>query len=136
MPLLTELETTFSDVPFYRHAAPNGATAWSGQDAQTLARTGGVSVEDKLVRFERPGLTEEYSVSVDGVRQDFIIESSPLNPPPSVVLSTLRGATEDGLRRTGQRSTLRSTVHPPQCYGGRVTEDGSTLDQSAGDLRV
>jgi hypothetical protein len=31
MPLLTELETTFSDVPFYRHAAPNGGApreAW------------------------------------------------------------------------------------------------------------
>ena len=27
MPLLTELETTFSDGPFYRHAAPDGAIA-------------------------------------------------------------------------------------------------------------
>ena len=80
MPLLTELETTFSDVPFYRHVAPNGAIAWFGQGGQTLARTGGVSVEDKLVRFTRPGLTEEYSVSVDGVRQDFVIESPPSNP--------------------------------------------------------
>jgi hypothetical protein len=39
-------------------------------------------VADKLVRFTRPGLTEEYSVSVDGVRQDFVIESPPLNPQP------------------------------------------------------
>src|ERR1019366_9234965 len=30
-------------------------------------------------RFTRPGLTEEYFVSVDGVRQDFVIESPPLN---------------------------------------------------------
>jgi hypothetical protein len=81
-----------------------------------LATIGKVSAGNKLVRFTRPGLTEEYSVSVDGVRQDFIIESPPLNPPPSAVLSTLRStATEDGLRRTGQRSTL---------------------NQSAGDLRV
>jgi CRISPR-associated endonuclease/helicase Cas3 len=30
-----------------------------------------------------------------------------------------------------QPSTLRSSVHPPQCcYGGRATEDGSTLNQS------
>ncbi len=152
MPLLTELETPFSGVPFYRHAAPDGAGACtraclengvlcssrreeaqipsrighSGgnqslltsaatfskqalrQGVQTLARTGGVSAGDKLVRFTRPGLTEEYSVSLDGVRQDFIIDSPPLNPPPSAVLSTLRSA----------------------------TEDGSTLDQSAGDLRV
>ena len=80
-----------------------------------LPRTGTVSVDHKRVRFTRPGLREEYSVSVDGVRQDFIIESPPLHPPPSTVRSTLRRATEDGLRRTGQRSTL---------------------NQSAGDLRV
>ena len=39
--------------------------------------TGIVSVEDKLVRFTRPGLTEEYSASVDGVRQDFVITERP-----------------------------------------------------------
>jgi hypothetical protein len=32
-------------------------------------------LEDKVVRFTRPRLTEEYSVSVDGLRQDFINES-------------------------------------------------------------
>ena len=31
MPLLTELETPFSDVPFYRHAAPNGAPLATGR---------------------------------------------------------------------------------------------------------
>jgi len=101
MPLLTELQIPFSDVPFYRHAAPDGAIACLGKGAQTLARTGRVSTEEKLVRFTRPGLTEEYSVSVDGVRQDFIIESPPPNPPPSAVL-----------RRTG--------------YGGRVNAQLST----------
>ena len=38
-----------------------------------LGSTGLVSVADTLVRFVRPGLTEEYSVSVDGVRQDFVV---------------------------------------------------------------
>ena len=42
-----------------------------------LARTGEVLVVDGLVRFSRPGLTEEYSVSVDGVRQDFVITERP-----------------------------------------------------------
>ena len=32
-----------------------------------------MEVQDKLARFIRPGLTEEHSVSVDGVRQDFIV---------------------------------------------------------------
>jgi hypothetical protein len=41
-----------------------------------LPRTGSVSVCGQTVRFSRPGLTEEYSVSMDGVRQDFIVEES------------------------------------------------------------
>ena len=92
MPLLTELETTFSDVPFYRHAAPNGAIACLRQGAQTLARTGKVSAEDKLVRFTRPGVTEEYSVSVDGVRQDFVIAERPAGTGDLRVELALTGA--------------------------------------------
>ena len=42
-----------------------------------LPPTGLVSVTDNMARFIRPGLTEEYTVSVDGVRQDFIIEQRP-----------------------------------------------------------
>jgi len=41
-----------------------------------LPRTGSVSVTGQTVRFSRPGLTEEYSVSMDGVRQDFIVGES------------------------------------------------------------
>ena len=92
MPLLTELETTFSDVPFYRHAAPNGAIACLRQGAQTLARTGKVSAEDKVVRFTRPGVTEEYSVSVDGVRQDFVIAERPAGTGDLRVELALSGA--------------------------------------------
>jgi len=46
-----------------------------------LAGAGEVSVGGQTVRLSRPGLTEEYSVSMDGVRQDFIVESAPPNPP-------------------------------------------------------
>src|SRR6266496_937560 len=55
-----------------------GLTAAEPAKARTpnhlLPRTGTVEVADKLARFVRPGLTEEYTVSMDGVRQDFIIE--------------------------------------------------------------
>jgi hypothetical protein len=51
----------------------------------TLPRTGTVQVAEKVVRFLRSGVTEEYSVSMDGVRQDFIIEQPPLNPQPSTL---------------------------------------------------
>ena len=55
------------------------------QPSTLLPTTGTISVDEKLVRFTRPGLSEEYSVSVDGVRQDFIIESPPLNPQRSTL---------------------------------------------------
>ena len=42
-----------------------------------LRRTGTVTMAEQVARFIRPGLTEEYSVSVDGVRQDFVIAERP-----------------------------------------------------------
>jgi hypothetical protein len=42
-----------------------------------LPQTGTVEVAGKIARFIRPGLTEEYSVSADGVRQDFVIPLPP-----------------------------------------------------------
>ncbi len=50
------------------------------EDARTtcpLPLTGTVAVTGKVAGFIRPGLTEEYSVRTDGVRQDFIIERRP-----------------------------------------------------------
>src|SRR5262245_56781167 len=38
-----------------------------------LPSTGTVETADGIARFIRPGLIEEYSVSVDGLRQDFIV---------------------------------------------------------------
>jgi hypothetical protein len=43
----------------------------------TLLATGDVSVEGQTVRFTRPGLTEEYTVSMDGVMQDFLVLEQP-----------------------------------------------------------
>jgi hypothetical protein len=48
-----------------------------------LAATGTVEFDGSTVQFTRPGFVEEYSVSVDGVRQDFIVEQPPLNSGPS-----------------------------------------------------
>jgi hypothetical protein len=128
MPLLTELETAFSGVPFYRHAAPDGAIACLKQGDQTLARTGEVSVNEKLVRLTRPGLTEEYSVSVDGVRQDFIIESPPLNPPPST-LNHSAGDLRVELALSGARAEATAS-------GARLTLEGSGRALAYSRLRV
>jgi hypothetical protein len=45
--------------------------------AQMLSSTRTVSAGAQTVRFIRPGLIEEYSVSMDGVRQDFVVTGKP-----------------------------------------------------------
>ena len=57
-----------------------------------LPRTGKVTVAEQLARFIRPGLTEEYSVSVDGVRQDFVIAERPAGAGDLRVELVLSGA--------------------------------------------
>lgn len=42
-----------------------------------LPATGTVAASDKLARWVRPGLVEEFSVGVDGVRQDFVVAERP-----------------------------------------------------------
>jgi hypothetical protein len=42
-----------------------------------LAAAGRVTTDGNVVRFIRFGVTEEYSVSMDGVQQDFVIQSPP-----------------------------------------------------------
>ncbi len=44
---------------------------------QSLSPQGTVTVDGQTVRFTRAGLVEEYSVSLDGVRQDFVVTEKP-----------------------------------------------------------
>src|SRR4029077_12271390 len=60
--------------------------------ARLLERIGAVSLDGQTARFTRPGLTEEYSVSMDGVRQDFIIEQRPVGEGPLRVELDVAGA--------------------------------------------
>ncbi len=61
-------------------AVPDVAKAW--RPARRLSCVGDVSINGQTVRFTRPGLVEEYSVSMDGVRQDFVVLEKPtLNSP-------------------------------------------------------
>ena len=66
----------------------------AGNDAcaTKIARTGTVEVADRLARFLRPRLIEQYSVSMDGVRQDFVIERPPGGTGELVVHLTESGA--------------------------------------------
>jgi formylglycine-generating enzyme required for sulfatase activity/murein DD-endopeptidase MepM/ murein hydrolase activator NlpD len=70
----------------------------------SIAGPGTVAVCEKVVTFNRPGLTEEYSVSVDGVRQDFVIGTSPAGSGALRVDLAVAGATAEasaeGIRLT------------------------------------
>jgi uncharacterized delta-60 repeat protein len=64
-----------------------------GREAETkLAEDGDVEVADSLVRYVRSGLVEEYSVSADGVRQDFLVQESPVGSGPLRVVLEVTGA--------------------------------------------
>jgi len=62
-----------------------------------LVRTGVVAVAGQIARFIRPGLTEEYSVSVDGVRQDFVVGQRPGGEGPLRVELGVAGAKAEQL---------------------------------------
>ncbi|HUD45259.1 MAG TPA: hypothetical protein VMR33_00435 [Candidatus Baltobacteraceae bacterium] len=74
--LTSTVTNTVSD-RFRVTAVDVGRKAANAAFNSPLAEAGKVSVCGQTVRLSRPGLTEEYSVSMDGVRQDFIVEVSP-----------------------------------------------------------
>jgi hypothetical protein len=104
-----------------------------------LPTTGTVSVEDKLVRFTRPGVTEEYSVSVDGVRQDFVIAERPAGTGDLRVELALTGARAEaaaygakvileGSGRALAYSRLRATDATGQELRARLEVDQSNAE--------
>ena len=77
-------------------------------NAVLLPAFGTVAVSEKFVSFVRPGLTEEYSVSVDGVRQDFILADRPAGSGELYLELTLHGATAEA-RADGATLTLNAS---------------------------
>jgi trimeric autotransporter adhesin len=65
-------------------------------NGQTLASRGTTTVFGQIVRFTRPKLLEEYSVSVDGVRQDFVVSDKPADYRQLTVQLTVSGARVEG----------------------------------------
>jgi len=66
------LVSTMTDQPDDRFQIKAATVA-----SQELQPAGRVTVADGVVRFLRPGLVEEYTVSMDGVRQDFVVLERP-----------------------------------------------------------
>lgn len=84
-----------------------------------LPATGVVAVTDQLVTFTRPGLTEEYSVSADGVRQDFVVAERVKGTGALSVMLDVDGATAEAAD-----------------YGVRLTLAGSKRVLAYSRLRV
>lgn len=84
-----------------------------------LPARGTVAIGNNVVSFKRPGLTEEYSVSVDGVRQDFVILQRPADSKELTVALDLSGA---------KAKTA--------AYGVKVTLDGSDRELAYSRLRA
>lgn len=87
-----------------------------GRGRRTMAKldaTGVVNTETDVVRFIRSGVVEEYRVSADGVRQDFIVEHRPVGEGCMELRLQVSGATAqavtDGVRLVleGSERTLR-----------------------------
>jgi hypothetical protein len=74
----------------------------------TLPATGTVEVTGNGVRFTRPGLTEEYSVNVDGVRQDFVIADRPAGAGELRVELALSGARAEAMA-AGAKLTMEQS---------------------------
>lgn len=84
-----------------------------------LPLTGPVRVMESVARWERAGLAEEYSVSIDGVRQDFVVAARPAGEGPLRVDLTLTGA--------------HAEAAP---YGAKLTLEGSNRALAYSRLRV
>ncbi len=97
--------------------------------SEALPATGTVAVDEKVVTFTRPGLTEEYSVSVDGVRQDFMIATRPAGPGDLRVDLALDGAKAEAAA-DGARLILDGSGRKLAYHRVRVT-DASGRELSA-----
>ena len=107
-----------------RDNAQLAAEVWPATDPYTwtqpaLPSAGIVNVADHVARFIRDGLTEEYTVSVDGVRQDFIIEQRPAGDGELRVELDVTGAKAE-----------------PLVNGARLVLDGSGRKLAYNRLRV
>ncbi len=65
--------------------------------ATPLEYSGRVEITSQMARFIRPGLTEEYSVGIDGLRQDFVIERRPAGDGPMRLELEVDGAKAEAM---------------------------------------
>jgi hypothetical protein len=100
--------------------------------AALLPLQGRVTVADQAVRFTRPGLMEEYTASMGGVRQDFVVLERPAGAGPLRVELAVAGARVEALAGTAGAPdagpgdpACRAPVGRVRARGARLVLDGS-----------
>jgi hypothetical protein len=125
------LWSTVKDSPQTRFSVK--ATGLGRQDGNLrgLETSGRVQAEKDVVRFLRPGLVEEYSVSVDGVRQDFVIAEPPPGQGDLRVELSVTGAmaqkSDHGVILVPQGSERRLAYHRLHVVDARNQELQATM---------
>lgn len=117
--LKSTIETQAGDESFRVRAIRVGRDQGNADTHVHLAESGTVEVAADVVRYIRDGLVEEYRVSMDGVRQDFIVLDRPAGG----------GALGVTLHLTGAQAEAAS-------YGARVTLHGSGREIAYSRLHV
>ncbi|MBK9138252.1 MAG: hypothetical protein IPM17_05730 [Verrucomicrobia bacterium] len=113
------LTSTVEGVPPTRFGVVADYLGRDGGAMVALPERGMPACEVGLARYARRGLVEEYSVSVDGVRQDFVVSESPGGAGPLRVDLVVIGAKTE-----------------PLAQGARLVLDGSGRKLAYSRLRV
>jgi hypothetical protein len=114
-------------------AASIGRDTTSAPSRVLLPTSGQVSVEEKLVHWSRPGLVEEYSVSADGVRQDFIVAAAPAGKGELSVELALNGARAEA---QGDGVLLRLEASGRELSYSRLRVEDSTGRELAAKIEI
>lgn len=107
-----------------------------GGTMQQLASAGAITIDDQVVRYTRPNITEEYSVSADGVRQDFVVMERPVGSGELRLHLDLEGAVARSvpegalLTLAGSGRELAYTrLHVTDARGEEMTASMEVLDE-------
>ncbi|MGJ8641836.1 MAG: leucine-rich repeat protein [Luteolibacter sp.] len=111
----------------FRVLATSVGRASDSQNMVFLPQNGHVEVDGELVRFTRPGLTEEYSANVDGIRQDFLVLNRPQGEGELTVNLEIAGASIEPLA-DGARLTIAGSGREIRYHRLHVVDaDGKEL---------
>jgi hypothetical protein len=138
--LKSTVETQAGEESFSVRAIRVGRDQGNADTHVHLAESGTVEVAADVVRYIRSGLVEEYRVSMDGVRQDFIVPVRPSGEGDLGVALHISGA-EVEAASYGARLTLHGSGRQIAYSRLRVTDaTGRTLtarmEAAAGDRLV